>query len=421
MILLKIEVMIMMLNKKNLIDYYMIISLIFISGNLLFINKTLLFLTFFLSFLLFYVRKAKLNRSFIYFLILIFIIILLQAIKFNFFPIETTIGIFMRILIAYFILKSIGMTFVDKFIKTMYYISLSSLIVYLSILIIPGLEQFLINNLSFYSYTDIGQTTRINILGIYTIIPDSVKSFKANSGAFWEPGAYGGYLIIALIFSLIKNNKLRDRKNYIFIITILTTQSTTSYIALAALLFIMYSQQIKNILFKIIIIITILSSSYYAYNYFDFLGEKIKNQLYMATLVNTNNLADADTQRFINILKDWNDFQGHEVIGRGSHSETRYSSVNKSNEIRTVGSTDMILRFGLPFFILILYLIYTSFTIYFKYLNKINNILSLGMVIVILILLMSETYFLYPLFWILILLQYQYKDIVDYSIIERDK
>ncbi len=125
-------------------------------------------------------------------------------------------------------------------------------------------------------------------------------------------------------------------------------------------------------------------------------------------MVNTNNLNDADSQRFINILKDWNDFQGHEIIGRGPNSQTRYSSLNKEHEIRTVGSTDMIVRYGLPFFLFMLYLVYTSVDRYTKYIANNNLVQSIGIVVVILILLMSEVYFLYPLFWILILLQYLY-------------
>jgi len=396
----------MLLNKKNSIDYIAIVILIFISGNLTFINQTVLFLTFIFSTLLFFYRLNKLDTTFIYFLLTLFIILILQSLKFNFFPINTYLGVFIRILVAYFILKSIGVSFIDKFIKVMYYISILSLIFYISILIVPGLEQLLITNFTTFAVTDIGSTIRYSILGLYTILPDLI--FK-NAGPFWEMGAFGGYLVLTLLFSLLKDSNLKSKINIILIITILTTQSTTAYISLVLLLFIIYFKEIKSIFLKILMSLIILSGAFYAYVSLEFMSEKIEHQLEMATMINTNNLENADSQRFINILKDWNDIQGHEIIGRGPHSSTRYSSRNFKQEIRTVGSTDMIVRYGYPFFILMLYFIYISVSNYSKYLNNQNMFQSIGIVFLVLVLLMSEIYFLYPLFWILLLLQYVYK------------
>ena len=58
--------------------------------------------------------------------------------------------------------------------------------------------------------------------------------FSRNAGPFWEPGAFQGFIFIAVLF-VFKREDLR--KNYmtllLFLITIITTMSTTGYILLA--------------------------------------------------------------------------------------------------------------------------------------------------------------------------------------------
>ena len=334
----------------------------------------------------------------------------MQSIKFNFFPIETYVGVLIRILTAYFILKSIGVTFIDKFVKVMYNIAIISLFFYFFIFLFPNLEQILINNFTTFAIIGPDVSSRYSIFGLYTIVPDTNALILLNSGPFWEKGAFGGYLVIALLFNLLKDDNLKNKINLILIITIITTQSTTAYLALFVLLFFIYYKRFKNIIFKIIITFLILISSYYAYTTFDFLGKKIDQQLKMAKVVNTHDLRNADSQRFINILKDWNDFQGHEFIGRGPNPKTRYSGKSYTHEIRTVGITDLVVRYGLPFFLLVIYLLYLSIKRYEKYVHNYNKFQTIGIVFVILIILMSEVYFNYPFFWSLVFLFVIFKD-----------
>lgn len=397
----------MIINRKEFVDYSMLVLLVFISGNLAFSGRSILFGSFIMSMLFFIYRKKILDRYFLYFLLMLAVILLLQSLKFNYLPIETYIGVYIRILIAYFILKSIGITFIQKFINVMYYIASISLIFYFSIQIIPNMEQILIQNFTLVIVSDnveFGGVTRHNVLGLYTIDPS--LSFK-NAGPFWEMGAFGGYLLIALMFSLFTSFKLKSKKNIILFVTIITTQSTTAYIALFVLFFIFFYKKIKNKLIKYTIIGVFFVSGFYMYTNLGFLGEKIEYQLAVASSVKID--GTADSQRFINILKDWYDYQGHEIIGRGPHSSTRYS-FDPAHQIRTVGSTDMIVRYGLPFFILLLYLMYRSMYIYGKYIGKKNKFRAMGMVFILLILLMSETYFLFPLFWVLVFLPVVYKN-----------
>lgn len=88
-----------------------------------------------------------------------------------------------------------------------------------------------------------------------------------NSGIFWEPGAFQGFLILAILIILFdthKNNvKNPFKKLLVFIVTLLTTQSTTGYVLLL-LLFLSYRKSIESRFFvnefkKIGKLLTVLS------------------------------------------------------------------------------------------------------------------------------------------------------------------
>ncbi len=53
-----------------------------------------------------------------------------------------------------------------------------------------------------------------------------------NCGFVWEPGAYGCFLNIALMINLAQNRFVIDKKTIWFVVAIITTLSTTSYLAL---------------------------------------------------------------------------------------------------------------------------------------------------------------------------------------------
>ncbi len=392
---------------NTIIDYFMVLALIFISGNLLFTNRTMLFIVFILSTILFFYRKIKFDTTFIYFLVVLMIVFILQMFKFDFFPLFTYVGVYIRILVAYFILKSVA-DFPDKFVKVMYYISIISFIFFTPILLIPGFDEFLINKFTFFSVLDAGVMPRYNILGVFTIVPGYELR---NAGPFWEMGAFSGYLLLALIISYLKKPELKNKINIVLILAILTAQSSTGYIALLLFLAFIFNREVKNILLKGILVGSMIFMGYLAYSNLDFLGEKIETQFAEAeALISTENLEGESTDRFASMLKDWRDFQGHELIGRGFNKRTRYTTMYAQEEdvtdIRTVGSTDMIVRIGLPLFLLMLLLMYQSFSRFSKHYWNNGDYMGISIVFIIMLILTSETYFIHPLFWITLLLQY---------------
>lgn len=73
-----------------------------------------------------------------------------------------------------------------------------------------------------------------------------------NSGPFWEPGAFQGFINIGILFLLfnVDKGKIKNKLLYflIFVITLVTTKSATGYLVLL-LIFIFQGKKIQNKLF----------------------------------------------------------------------------------------------------------------------------------------------------------------------------
>lgn len=71
----------------------------------------------------------------------------------------------------------------------------------------------------------------------------SVHVFSRNSGPFWEPGGFQGFILMALLMVLFKReHKWAKVKIVIYILTILTTGSTTGYILLGIIIVLFYQK-----------------------------------------------------------------------------------------------------------------------------------------------------------------------------------
>jgi hypothetical protein len=76
-----------------------------------------------------------------------------------------------------------------------------------------------------------------------------------NSGFMWEPGAFGCFLVITLMLQFFVNGFTFDKKVKILIVGIITTFSTTNYIALLILLFLVYRYKVPRLNLGVILLI----------------------------------------------------------------------------------------------------------------------------------------------------------------------
>jgi len=391
----------MKIDKRNFIDYTLLLLTIAVSGIPYFMESALFLLLFIVLFSVFLLRKKRLDWGFVLLLTLLVVITIVQTYVFSFYSIQTIVGVFLRVIIAYLIVKILGERFIPYFINILYVMAIVSLIIYLSTLLVPAIGDMLWRIVPLFEILNFSDTDPTIL--IYNI----TKLGLRNTGPFWEPGSFAGYLLLAYMFNFYSGDKYKTRKGIIFLITIISTLSTTAYIALFAFLFFAFYKKLKNILIRTIVVSIIIIGGYYAFISFDFLGEKIESQIEYAS---KQGIEKSDnTQRFLNILRDIEDIKGHEIVGRGANPVTRYSH-GPLDQIRTVGLTDILVRMGVPFFLLMMYFLYRSICSYLITQNQRNTFNCIGFFVTILVTLMSEVYFGFPLYWCLLFLQFTYND-----------
>ena len=387
----------MIISKRNFVDYTLLLMVIAISGipyfttSLLYIPVTAVLL---ISFLL---RKNSFDKEFIFLLIALTIVTVMQTYEFSFFSMQSIIGVYLRVVIGYLIVKLLNDKFTHYYINILYYFAVIGIIFFILTLLSPMVSLFK-SLLPVFSIFNIANSVHETLI-VYNI--SHMDSFR-NSGPFWEPGAFGGYLILAIIFLYFQKNIYNQkRKLIVLVVALLSTFSTTGFLALAIFLFFYYYKDIQNVILKILLGTLILYGAYFSYHNLDFLGKKLEYQLAMAKNANAYG-KDANTQRFLNTLRDIEDFKGHELFGRGSNPLTRYAYKHEE-QIRTVGLTDVIVRNGFLFFLLMIYFMYKSVcAIVSNAKNKKSKLFCYGSMITILTSLMSEVYFNFPLYWSLL-------------------
>jgi len=121
------------------IDYLLVYLLISLSGNMAF-GMPVMFGTLFFAIVMFVYRRRQLDIIFITLLVSLFIILMLQSMKFDYFAWFTMAGAFVRILLAFFVVKSVGSKFIERYSDIMVGLSLVSIVFYLAVHLVPGLH-----------------------------------------------------------------------------------------------------------------------------------------------------------------------------------------------------------------------------------------------------------------------------------------
>lgn len=266
-------------SENNAVSYVLMIFLISFSGNPIIIQSekyelySIIFTIFIVIFVLF--KDIKLFISPILLILFFALIFLLQTYNDAANNLNSIVFFSMKILIGALTVLSIGKKFPIIFFNVMFAICLISLILFLYnyfVGIIPGI-QF------------VTKTSYKSSILVYTqfLANDSsnISEFR-NSGMFWEPGAFQGFINLAflLIFTQINfliNNKF---KLFIMITALITTFSTTGYIVFIFLMMMyIYKYSVLNPFLKAFVLFACLIIAYYAYNNLYFLSDKILNNM----------------------------------------------------------------------------------------------------------------------------------------------
>jgi hypothetical protein len=301
----------------------------------------------------------------------------------------------------------LGTNFLYIYIRIMKVIALVSTVLFIPLLIDPGFIETLVAVSPFHmqKITEMpgGWEMQSHNIFLMHFPPDFFYGNIRNSGPFWEPGAFGGFLVLALMFTTMLHNTLLRKENIIFLVAIVSTFSTTTYLAaiffVTAFLFVKTERQ----RLKWGLLALLLAAGAVFYVKVDFLGAKIKKEFKETKYKAFVRGGDTRMASAYLDLKEILDNPVHVLFGRGSHPDTRIKGPDK-DVLRTNGITDLLSRFGLLFFLFAMFSLFRSFRLIARLGQCKRNMAFVGLV-TLLLLAFSEIYFIYIFFKALILFQ----------------
>ncbi|HAQ70093.1 MAG TPA: hypothetical protein DCR48_03870 [Flavobacteriales bacterium] len=365
------------------------------SGFPLFYNNDKLFILFHLA-VLFYTAavlyinrfKIEMRASFriLFYATLFGALFIAQYAYFGIFNLHKLAVVLIQFMTALLVLSFLSKEFWEIYVDVISILCFVSLLFYF-VSFIPAVESFLLD-ISFVHPNSTLSGKPLRNLVLYNFNFGGVEDiYKRNSGPFWEPGAFAGYIVIALYtnyFILVKKSK----RTVLLILTLFTTFST---MGLTAFIFLIFSKYGRSFSFKQVIVFAAIGSLIlFAPKEITF--EKISKKADLTT-------GKYETKtRLASAYLDLIDLIDYPVFGRGFVDETRYDGSVKFNN-RNCGLTDQIVRLGIPFGLLYFYFYYALF----KGSSPRRNSRIYGLIglVVILIIGFSEMYFRFLFFWIL--------------------
>jgi len=274
------------------------------------------------------------------------LLILTHALFFGLFIVNASLGFLVKLGIAFLATRLIP-DFTFRYVTTMYVLSLISFVFWLPLFfgvdmrsIFSALRVPLINSDHF----------TIVIANLRSEYDGSIR----NMGMFWEPGAFAGYLILALFFLSRdhQNNPKILKQGLVLSAALLSTQSTTGYLAFMALS-IMYANNtdwVKSTRAKLLVLPTFLivmvGAIIISVNQLDFVGQKISGQFESTTRGD----AASRINRIGNFLYDLEWILKSPIIGWSATPETRFLIDPEVEELVSAqgnGLTGFAVKFGL--------------------------------------------------------------------------
>jgi O-Antigen ligase len=334
---------------------------------------------------------TKLNGYFWVYLIVLTILQISQTLVYHVFPIKTFLGEYLRITFAVLSIRIIGKSFFDQFVRFVYVFAVISLFFYVPCVLIKPLAHFLIDHVAKYTQSPFHRAATGDLYEApYNLIIFNLGqiTFNRNSGFYWEPGTHGGFLCLALFINLFyRKERLTSRFNIIFIITILTTISTTTYLALFFVL-IAYLKNffIRRPLISLFLLVFVAMIGFLAFTKLDFLNKKINQQIEKSGSRKTGE------SRFSSFYADLHALEEHPCIGTGRNVEMRFGKNFYNADLRELhrnnGIGVLLSTYGVFFFFFFFYLNWRSF--YLLLGSRVNAWLLLTLLLIIAF---SEDYF----------------------------
>ena len=383
-------------NKTDTVALLLVFLLIAVSGmEYFYISHNYIFLSLLFASYVFFKRKKKIDKSALIILGIIFLTELIQILVFGGFSPVTFTGTYIRLILAYFIVVVAGKNFMSYYVRILFFFSVIALIFYAGSFL-PSAQDIYVNVLAKLVPNPFVNTEGLDLSKPNVLVFNferTLFSEHRNPGPFWEPGAFGVFVMIAMLFNRTLRKGIWNMQNIIFLLCLITTKSTMAYIAFF-IFFIFYLLELfrkKRAYFFLLPVILYLTMKFYSD--IPFLQEKI--------LLNITNADKTTSSRFGSALADLETFRQSPFIGKG-----RFGAQHEfiSDEDLTVefarnnGIFILLATYGLPLTLLYFYSILKTFTSIRKKFNF-SIYYVLGGFAIMMVLGFSQAIFLRPFFY----------------------
>ncbi len=356
-------------------------------------DMILILATMMITFYVFILKKDKLDNILIWVLIywcmVNFFSFLFLSEPGTSFSIKTFVGSLLKIFIGYGFMKLCGIRFIVWYYRVVLVLAIISIPFFLVQLVQPSIFNSIPVNFAASIRAMDGHWNGL-------IFNYSTYHIDQNSGFAGEPGTFGYYIGLAMIFNLILNNGKINRNFIILALIGATTFSTTYYLTLVLFgLFFLSSASWITKIFYLVFCIFFGSAAYQL----PFIGDKIDTyvndteSMVQSELVKSKRVNRMAT--FVNHLTDVAQFP----IGYGINEAGRTKNIYGMVIDGTNGFSRIALRWGI--YGLIYFMI-----IYFKLFDKLNKGVSGSTLFTIIVLMyisanpMERDYFAMALFWL---------------------
>lgn len=348
----------------NLTRYLLLFLLIAQTGFPFFVGNTWLLIVFLFTAIVFILKRKKWSKYVVRYLVAFILLMTMQIIFLGNFEVGPFVGILIRIIYAFMAIKLIGPNFMKYYVKFLYVFAIIGLFFWIVLAFVPNMYALASSfNSSFIEpITLYFEQTRINLI-IYTNDYWLLDALPRNAGPFWEPGAFGAFLIVAILFNTINEGTLINRKNIIFIIAMITTFSLGTYSVFLIFLFsyLFFIKKMKMSTLVTFVLIFLVAN--YSYNSFDFLGEKFEYR-YVKSMNFSSDMTYAKLNyqvgRNEKAILDVRAFLASPIVGEGQF--VQYEFGNSAS-----GITAFLRKWGLLGFLLVFGSMYHSFKRYMLY------------------------------------------------------
>ena len=270
-------------HPRNKIDYFLTLMVIIVSGNpaVGYFSKEVAIivpLVILLSFAI--VRRVKITHRDCVVVAMFLIIYFVHLMAFGSMTVSASLGNLARLLTALLAVRVVP-DFPGKFVFVMYGLAIMSLVFFLPTLSGVDLPSLL-------APMSIPLGPEIVHIGLHNFTPVYGATIVRNSGMFWEAGAFAGYLILALLFTLRSIETVPRRYFVVLVVALLSTQSTTGYlvffIVAAALIATgtvkRFDSSRRSLAAFWLVALGVVAAA--AFEMLPFLGEKIADQYHIA-------------------------------------------------------------------------------------------------------------------------------------------